>query len=446
MERTIAAIATPYGVGGISVIRVSGENAIEIVNKIFTKNITVVESHTVHYGFIKVGDEYIDEVLVTVMKGPKTFTGEDIVEIGTHGGIAVTNMVLDACVMAGADLAEAGEFTKRAFINGKIDLARAEAVIDLINSDNKIAEKNAVNQLRGGLSQAIENIRADLVALAAHMQVSIDYPDEDLEEITLDDISDVIRKSREHVDRLIKSADDGRIIKDGIRIVIVGKPNVGKSALMNRLAGYEKAIVTDIAGTTRDMIEENISLDGVPVKLIDTAGIHETTEAVEKIGVERSVKSIEGADLVLVVLDGNKEADEEDRQVISKTEDQKRIIIANKSDINIVESIKNISHVCISAKTGEGIDELSRMIKDMYKLGEISSKCGEIITNVRHKKALVECCKALDRALDALENNMPQDLAAMDINMAIDSLGEITGETVSEAIVSAVFKNFCVGK
>ena len=446
MERTIAAIATPYGVGGISVIRVSGSQAIDIVNKIFTKDISEVSSHTVHYGYIKVGEEYIDEVLVTVMKGPKTFTGEDIVEIGTHGGILVTNKVLDACVVAGAELAEAGEFTKRAFMNGKIDLARAEAVIDLINSDSQIAEQNAVNQLRGGLTNAIENIRDSLVDLAAHMQVSIDYPDEDLEEITTEDILNTIKDSSEKVNNLIKSADDGRIIKDGIRTVIIGKPNVGKSALMNRLAGYEKAIVTDIAGTTRDMIEENISLAGIPIKLIDTAGIHDTSEEVEKIGVERSVKSIDGADLVLVILDGSKSIDDEDNLVIEKSEFTKRIVIANKSDVGVVGDAEKIADVCISAKTGEGIDELTCLIKDMYKLGEISSKCGEIITNIRHKKALIDCFEALKRAEYAIESDIPQDLAAMDINIAIDSLGEITGETVSEDIVSAVFKNFCVGK
>ena len=446
MDRTIAAIATPYGIGGISVIRVSGNRAIEIVDKIFTKELASAPTHTVHYGFIKSQNEYIDEVLVTVMKGPKTFTGEDVVEIGTHGGILVTNRVLDACVLAGAEPAEAGEFTKRAFMNGKIDLARAEAVIDLINSDSKIAEQNAVNQLRGGLTNAIEDIRGNLVDLAAHMQVSIDYPDEDLEEITTEDILNTIKKSLEKVDDLIKSADDGRIIKDGIRTVIVGKPNVGKSALMNRLAGYEKAIVTDIAGTTRDMIEESITLGGIPIKLIDTAGIHDTSEEVEKIGVERSVKSIDGADLVLVILDGSHDINDEDKLVIEKSHHTKRIVIANKSDIGVAETVKDFVDVCISAKTGEGIDELTELIKNMYKLGEISSKCGEIITNIRHKKALVNCFDALQRAFDAIENNIPQDLAAMDINIAIDNLGEITGETVSEDIVSAVFKNFCVGK
>ena len=446
MDRTIAAIATPYGVGGISVIRVSGKRAIEIVDKIFTKNILTAHSHTVHYGFIKAEDEYIDEVLVTVMKGPKTFTGEDVVEIGTHGGILVTNKVLDVCVLAGAEPAEAGEFTKRAFINGKIDLARAEAVIDLINSDSQIAEQNAVNQLRGGLTKAIEDIRSDLVNLAAHMQVSIDYPDEDLEEITTDDILNTIKTACNKVNNLIKSADDGRIIKDGIRTVIIGKPNVGKSALMNRLAGYDKAIVTDIAGTTRDMIEENISLGGIPIKLIDTAGIHDTAEEVEKIGVERSVRSIEGADLVLVILDGSRNIDNEDKLVIEKSQNTKRIIIANKSDLGAAESAKDIADVCISAKTGEGIEQLTELIKGMYKLGEISSKCGEIITNIRHKKALISCFDALQRALSAIENEIPQDLAAMDINLAIESLGEIIGETVSEDIVSAVFKNFCVGK
>lgn len=446
MEKTVAAIATPVGTGGVSVIRVSGADAIEKVNKIFTVDISKVNTHTVHYGFIKSGDKYIDEVLVTVMKAPKTFTGEDVVEIGTHGGIGVTNSVLNALISTGIEQAAAGEFTKRAFLNGKIDLSRAEAIIDIINSENTLSEQNAVNQLRGGLSKSIEGVRDELVKLAAHMQVSIDYPDEDLEEITTEQIHDSIIKACNRIKKLINSAEDGRIIKDGIRTVIVGKPNVGKSALMNYLAGYDKAIVTDIAGTTRDVIEENITLSGIPIKLIDTAGIHKTDDTVEKIGVERSMRSIEGADLVIVLIDLSCEPDEEDLEVLSKTKNTKRIIVGNKSDCVINKEAQKLCDILVSAKTGDGTDMIKDRISDMYHIGEIAVNSGEVITNMRHKASLIKADEALIRAGEAISTGIPQDLAAMDINAAIEALGEITGATVSEDIVSAVFANFCVGK
>ena len=446
MSKTIAAISTALGVGGIAVIRLSGDDAISIADSIFTGDLQAAKSHSVHYGYIKVGDEFIDEVLVTLMKAPKTFTREDVVEISTHGGITVTNRVLDAVISAGAAHAQAGEFTKRAFLNGRIDLSKAEAVIDLINSENTMAEQNALSQLRGALSGSIESIRDGLVRLAAHMQVSIDYPDEDLEELTIEEIKEQMKLALSKTQELIASADNGRIIKDGIRTVIAGKPNVGKSTLMNKLAGFEKAIVTNVAGTTRDVIEENILLSGLPIKLIDTAGIHETDDFVEKIGVDRSMKSIDSADLVIVLINGNELPDDEDKAIIDKVSDKKHIIVANRSDEGINSDCARIADVAISAKTGHGIDNLTDRIKQLYNLGEISSKRGEIITNLRHKTALINAKDSLDRALDALESGMPQDLAAMDLNMAIDALGEITGATVSDDIVSAVFKNFCVGK
>ncbi len=446
MGKTIAAIATAPGVAGISVIRISGDDAISIVDRIFTGNISDVPSHTVHYGFIKYSDEIIDEVLVTVMRAPKTFTCEDVVEISTHGGVSVTNKVLDAVISSGAVYAQAGEFTKRAFLNGRIDLSEAEAVIDLINSENTLARQNAVSQLRGKLSVAIDTVRDSLVQLAAHMQVSIDYPDEDLEEITIQDIIQSITEACMKIEKLISTADDGRIIKDGIRTVIAGKPNVGKSTLMNRLSGYEKAIVTDIAGTTRDVIEENISLSGIPIKLIDTAGIHNTSDVVEKIGVNRSIESIESADLVIVLVDSSTELEDEDKRIIELSKDKKYIIAGNRADCGTNQSAAGMCDVLISAKTGEGVEQLIDKVSNMYNFGEISTNRGEIITNMRHKTALINALDALERALEALNSDLPQDLAAMDINIAIDSLGEITGATVSEDIVTAVFKNFCVGK
>lgn len=445
-DDTIAAISTPYGAGGIAVIRISGKDAVKIANRIFTKNILNAPSHTVHYGFIEDKGEKIDEVLLTVMRAPKTFTREDIVEISTHGGIFVTNRVLSDVISAGARPAEAGEFTKRAFLNGRIDLSRAEAVIDLINSENALSEQNALSQLGGRLSGKINAMRDRLINLLAHMQVAIDYPDEELEDITTDDILNTLKDVLSEAQQLIVSADDGRIIKGGIKTVIAGKPNVGKSTLLNMLSGFERAIVTDIAGTTRDVIEESISLGGIPIKLTDTAGVHDTDDMIEKIGVEKSEKSIDEADLVLVIIDASGELDADDEKILERTKNKKRIIIANKTDKGISKTAENAADLFVCAKDGKGREKISEKISELYKIGEIAQRSGEIITNERHKSALGNCSRAVLSAIKTIEDGLAQDLASIDISAAADYLGEITGASVSEDVVSAVFKNFCVGK
>lgn len=456
MNRTIAAVSTPPGVGGIAVIRISGDSAVEIGDRVFRgrEKLENAKSHTVHYGFI-VNDkgEKIDEVLVTVMRAPKTFTREDTVEISAHGGIMSVQSVLDAVIRAGASAAEPGEFTKRAFLNGRIDLSQAEAVIDIINSKNELSRRSALSQLEGDLSKEIKNVRQTLVSLAAAMQVIIDYPDEDLEDVTEQDIYDTSLKCAEIVQKLLDTADSGKIIRDGLRTAIAGKPNVGKSSLLNRLARADRAIVTNIAGTTRDVIEEYINLNGVPIILTDTAGIRETDDTVEKIGVERSRRSIDEADLVIVMLDGSELLTDEDRDVLRETRNKKRIIVINKTDLGrskYVETVKAKADGApvleVSAVTGHGLDALSDEIKRMYHFGAVSAGNGAVITNMRHKKALVSAKAALTRAAEAIQSGMPADIASIDINEAINSLGEITGETVSEDIVNEIFHNFCVGK
>lgn len=456
MYDTIAAISTPQGEGGIAVIRISGTDAVKIADKVFKgkAELSKAATHTVHYGHIvnKAG-EIIDEVLVTVMLAPKSFTTEDTVEISTHGGQMASRAVLSELMKNGARHAEPGEFTKRAFLNGRIDLSQAEAVIDMINAKNEISQHNAMSQLKGSLSKATEEIRASLVDLSAHMQVAIDYPDEDLEDVTVTDIIFSVSKALDKAQELLDTADCGRIIRDGVKTVIAGKPNVGKSSLLNTLARTERAIVTDIAGTTRDTIEEYINLNGVPLILIDTAGVRSTDDEVEKIGVERSIQSIEDADLVIVMLDGSDLIDDEDREVLRLTRGKNRVILINKTDLiknKYTEAIKaraNGSCVMeISAKTGAGINELAKYIENAYKIGSIAAGDGAIITNMRHKAALAQTVESLKSAKDALMAGMPQDIAAIDIYGAIDALGKITGATVSEDIVNTIFHRFCVGK
>lgn len=452
-ERTIAAVSTPMGTGGISVIRISGAQAVEIASGIFTgKDLRNVPSHTVHYGFIKNSrGERIDEVLVTVMRAPRTFTREDIVEISAHGGAVTTAAVLNTVIEAGAYPAEPGEFTKRAFMNGRIDLSQAEAVIDIINAKNELSRRNAVSQLGGSLSREIKGVRDELVHLSAQMQVIIDYPDEDLEDVTADDIGRVCAKCAEKINRLIATADSGRIIKDGIRTAIVGKPNVGKSSVLNFLAREERAIVTDIAGTTRDVIEESISINGIPLILSDTAGIRDTDDTVERIGVEKSRRYLDAADLVIVVLDSSVDISDEDREVLAASEGKKRIILLNKTDLGAkADGYPKTDDDCavleVSAKTGVGMDELAREIERLCKLDKINAENGSVITNMRHKSALIGAGEALERSAEAIAAGMPTDLVSIDIALAIESLGEITGETVSESIVNDIFHNFCVGK
>lgn len=446
-NRTIAAISTPPGAGGIAVIRISGDDAVFVADKVFRgRRLAEAESHTVHYGHAVDRDgNVLDEVLATVMRAPRTFTREDVVEISTHGGVWASRRVLKAVMEAGAYPAEAGEFTKRAFLNGRIDLSQAEAVIDIITAKNELAQKNAVSQADGNLSVEIDRIRNRLVALSAAMQVAIDYPDEDLEEVTTEDIAEIVNTCRLAVDKLLKTSDSGRIIRDGIATAIVGRPNVGKSSLLNRLAREDRAIVTDIAGTTRDVIEECVELDGIVLRLMDTAGIRETVDTVEKIGVERSRMAVEQADLVLVVLDAVAGLSDDDRRILKMTEDKPRIVLVNKTDADQTD-LGVADSVLFSAKTGAGMTELSQRIKAMYQLGRISRENGTIITNMRHVKALSEASAALLRASEALAAGMPQDIVSIDINVAMDALGEITGATVSEDIVSAIFHDFCVGK
>ncbi len=454
MNRTIAAISTPVGNGGIAIIRISGERAIEIADSVFSKKILDAPTHTVHYGYIlNDSGERVDEVLLTLMRAPKSFTCEDVVEISTHGGNIASHRVLDTLIRAGARMAEPGEFTKRAFLNGRIDLSQAEAVIDIINAKNAMSQRSAMSQLDGSLSREIKSARGELVSLAARMQVLIDYPDEDLEDITTDEIGNTSSAAAAKLQTLLDTADSGRIIKDGIRTAIAGKPNVGKSSLLNALAGTDRAIVTDIAGTTRDIIEESINLDGVPLVLIDTAGIHDTEDTVEKIGVEKSRRSIDEADLVLVMLDSSAGIDDEDRAVLRASENAKRIILVNKNDLGKMQGLEEIEALAggsrvieMSAKTGSGIAELGEEIKKIYRLGEIASGDRAVVTNMRHKSALINAHAALIRAAEAIDMGMPPDIASIDINEAIEALGEITGETVSESIVGEIFHNFCVGK
>lgn len=451
-DRTIAAIATPQGTGGISVIRISGDDAIAIANTIFSgKSLCDAPSHTIHYGFIKNGKgEKIDEVLVSVMRAPRTFTREDTVEISCHGGTVVTHAVLNAVIEAGAYVAEPGEFTKRAFLNGRIDLSQAEAVIDIINAKNGLAQRNAMSQLGGALSKEIKTVRDELVHLCAQMQVIIDYPDEDLEDVTDDDIKNVCQNCADKISKLIATADNGRMMRDGIKTAIVGKPNVGKSSILNCLAREERAIVTDIAGTTRDVIEENVTVKGIPLILSDTAGIRETDDIVEKIGVTKSKQYLDMADLVIVVLDGSRGIDDEDCEVLKATDGKPRIILLNKSDITtkITPDLfdKTDTVVEISAKTGDGTQELADAIEKLCKLDGIETENGKIITNMRHKTALIGARDALIRVAQALEMGMPCDIVSIDIASAMDSLGEITGETVSESVVNDIFHSFCVGK
>lgn len=452
-NRTIAAISTPPGRGGLAVIRVSGQDAIEIADKIFRgkDKLANAETHTVHYGFIVDSNgRRIDEVLVTVMRAPRTFTTEDTVEISTHGGTQASSNVMRQLMHAGAYPAEGGEFTKRAFLNGRIDLSQAEAVIDIINAKTELAGRNALSLAEGTLFRGIKKIRDTLIKLAASIQVTIDYPDEDLTDLTEDEILAQALEQKENVNNLLKTAQSGRVISEGILTAIIGKPNVGKSSLLNCLAHEERAIVTDIAGTTRDVLQETVNLDGVLLKLLDTAGIRKTTDEVEKIGVERSLRSIEEADLILVILDARENLSVTDFELLEDTETRNRIILINKTDVcepNFLSALPADEPIIqISAKTGDGIEKLSKLLKERYNLGEIGENDSFVITNMRHASALTRAKEALERMESGLLGGMPSDLVTIDLNIAIEALGEISGETVSEDIVNSIFHDFCVGK
>lgn len=452
-EKTIAAISTPKGIGGLAVIRISGEDAISIADSVYRgkEPLKNAKSHTVHYGFIVDEEEKkVDEVLVTVMRAPRTFTREDVVEISTHGGYCASQGVMRELMRAGAYPALGGEFTKRAFLNGRIDLSRAEAVIDIINAKTELASKNALSQAEGTLFRGIQGIRNELVELAAAIQVTIDYPDEDLIDLSKNDVIDKAVICKDSVNALLETARSGRVISEGIITAIIGKPNVGKSSLLNCLAHEERAIVTDIEGTTRDIIEETVNLDGILLRLMDTAGIRKTSDEVEKIGVERSKRTIEEADLVLVLLDARGELSDTDIEILEETSGKNRIILVNKTDVAepsfIYKLPQNETVILISAKTGKGVSELSEHLKEKYDLGKIGENDATVITNLRHVAALNRAKDSLERLIDGLLGGVPVDLVTIDLNIAIDALGEITGATVSEDIVNSIFHNFCVGK
>lgn len=454
---TIAAIATALGEGGISIIRVSGDKALNIVSSIFkgknSRGLEDIRPYTMRYGFIidKETNEVLDEVIVSFMKGPRSFTAEDTVEINCHGGIYATNRIFEEVIKSGARTAEPGEFTKRAFLNGRIDLAQAEAVIDLINSKTEIAMKSAVLQSEGRISTEINNLRQRLLGVIAHIEATVDFPEEDLEEITSNQVTINLKKIIEDMNSLISTADEGKIIREGLSMVIVGKPNVGKSSLLNSLLMEKRAIVTDIPGTTRDVIEEYINIKGIPVKLVDTAGIRETEDVVEKIGVEKSKEKINEADLVVLMLDLSRELDDEDKEIINYMRDKKHIVILNKVDLEgklNIDALNNIDSnniIRISAKTGEGIEILKEKIKSLVFSGEVNAT-EVMITNTRHKDALFKAREKCLAALNTLELGISLDCASIDARGAWINLGEITGDTLEEDIIDKIFSEFCIGK
>lgn len=455
---TIAAIATScLGESGISIIRVSGNNALTIVNSIFqgknNRPLSDIKSYTMRYGNIinKSNGEYIDEVIVSYMKGPKSFTAEDTLEINCHGGIIVTNRVLEAVIEEGARLAEPGEYTKRAFLNGRIDLSQAEAVIDIIRAKTELSVKAALAQSGGKISREISILRHKLLSVIAHIEATVDFPEDDLEEITSQNVISELKVINEEIIMLLRNSNEGKIIRDGLSTVIIGKPNVGKSSLLNAFLNENRAIVTDVPGTTRDIIEEYINIEGIPIKIIDTAGIRETEDVIEKIGIEKSKDKINDADLIILMLDSSNKIEQEDIQIIDYIIDKKYIVLLNKSDLenkmNTLElSPLNSNYIIeVSAKTGEGLNKVQQCIKELFFNGEIEPK-DMIITNTRHKDALIRAQISLKEAESVLKQTSAIDLASIDLRNCWKCLGEISGETLEEDIIDKIFAEFCIGK
>jgi len=447
----IVSISTTLGKGAISIVRLSGDGSIELVNKVFKgKDLTTVDSHTINYGYIIDNEKILDEVLVSIMRSPKTYTREDVVEVNCHGGIAVTNKILELFVSKGARLALPGEFTKRAFFNGRIDLVEAEATMDMIDSKTDKALNSAINNLSGNLSNMIKDFRKDILNLLANIEVNIDYPEyEDAEEITINSIRDKTDEMRKNLNDIIKESQNKKIIKEGINVAIIGKPNVGKSSILNMLLGENKAIVTDIAGTTRDVVEGSISLNGIMLNFIDTAGIRKTDDIVEKIGVQKSLDKMNEADLVLLVLNNNEELTKEEESIINELTDKKYIIVVNKKDLNKKINLEkyNLDNVIYTdTVTNNGINSLKNKIIELFNIDELDNNNDAYFTNERQISLAKEALNILDDVNEGVNNNMPVDLIEIDIKRIWTKLGEILGENYDEELIDQLFSNFCLGK
>ena len=453
---TIAAISTGMTSSGIGIIRISGPDAIAIADEVYDsrsgKKLENMPTHTIHYGFIRDGEEFIDEVLVMLMRGPRSFTAEDTVEINCHGGVYAMNRILELVIRKGARPAQPGEFTKRAFLNGRIDLSQAEAVIDVINAKNEYALKSSVSQLKGSVLKVIKDIREKIIYHIAYIESALDDP----EHISLDgypeQLEEQVEQWKEKIHTLIASSENGKRMKEGIRTVIVGKPNAGKSSLLNVLLGEERAIVTDIAGTTRDVLEEQMSLSGISLNIIDTAGIRSTEDVVEKIGVKKAKTYARDADLIIYVVDSSTGLDENDEEIMEMIRDRKAIVLLNKMDLDCVTTEEDIRKhldkpvIPVSAKEEQGIDRLEQTVKDMFYDGSISFNDEIYITNMRQKAALKEALDSLEQVSVSIQNQMPEDFFSIDLMNAYEELGSITGESVGEDLVNEIFSKFCMGK
>jgi len=454
-DDTIAAIATAAGEGGIGIVRISGDNALNILNKVFVPVSESTKPRFLSYGHVKDPDtgKIIDEVMAVYMKGPFSYTAEDVAEIQCHGSIVSLRKILALVLANGARLAEKGEFTKRAFLNGRLDLTQAEAVIDLIRAKTEKSFDIALNQLEGVFSLKIKEIREKLVDILVNLTVNIDYPDEDIEEMTYDKLSKGLSEVGDSIEELLCTAAPGKIINEGLKVSIVGKPNVGKSSLMNALIGENRAIVTDIPGTTRDTIEESVSINGIPVIITDTAGIHETDDIIEKIGISRSKEAFNNADLIILVIDGSEELSEEDKEIIEHVGNRNVIVLINKQDKGQVISKEEIekavkgAHVIETAVSlGKGIDELACQIENLVYGGKVSQKDSMMVTNVRHERILKDAFQSVNDALNMTEMRQPLEFIDIDVNRCYELLGEIIGETASDDIIDKVFERFCLGK
>ncbi len=454
MSDTIAAISTAIGESGIGIVRMSGTESINIADMVFKGAKTKTkENRKLTYGYIMDDDKIIDEVLIAFMNGPYTYTRENMVEIYCHGGIISVRKILELLLQRGARLAEPGEFTKRAFLNGRLDLVQAEAVIDIIRSKTDKSFQVSLDQLEGNLSAIIKEIRNTLLGMIAHIEVSIDFPEEDVEVSTLEELENNALEVKEKITALLSTADRGKILRDGLNTVILGKPNVGKSSLLNAVLRENRAIVTDIPGTTRDIIEEYINIDGIPLKIIDTAGIRETSDVVEKIGVDRAKRTVEEADLIIAIFDISRELSEEDHQILELIKDKKTIILLNKTDLpNVYDEdyfknyVKNIQIISTSITKGVGIEELENSIRNMFYSGNVEIKSDIVINNVRHKNQLDKALKNILSVIEDLNANVPLDCLEVDLKNCWENLGEISGDTIGEDILDRIFSEFCIGK